>query len=192
MKEKIRLSLISLMTIAAMLLGKDVFSRCLFTEEDKEQAFCDTNLVSSSVPSAPACDGSELTPENEQENADMHGQSTDHELTMHGQCTDHGLTIRDLARIEDTRVAKESREKREGDRENKSFNQRYLDNSGPLVGEAEPSYLPISDKTTDKKPDECFLTAESTWDEYLEKLTLNSQCRGDPCGRPPSTAHSPM
>ena len=151
----------------------DKYSNCLFKEEPGGSL--DLNLHVTNVPSTPAREGSELIPENERENADTHGQSTDHGLTMRGQCTDHGLPMRDLARIEDTRVAKESREKRKGDRENKSFNQRYLDNSGPLVGGAEPSYLPILDKTTDKKPDECFLTAESTWDEYLKNLTLESK-----------------
>ena len=62
----------------------------------------------------------------------------------------------------------------EKEKENKSYSQRYLDNSGPLVGETESNYLSILDKTTDKA-DECFLTAESTWDEYLKNLTLESK-----------------
>ena len=151
----------------------DKYSNCLFKEEPGGSL--DLNLHVTNVPSTPARDGSELIAENEQENADMHGQSTDHGLTMRGQCTDHGLTMHDLARIEDTRVAKESREKREGDKENKRFNLGCLDGSGPLDGAGKDCQPTNQDKTTDKKPDECYLTAESTWEEYLKNLTAESK-----------------
>ena len=158
MKKKIRLSLISLLAIAAMLLGKDVFSRCLFTEEEMSDKIDLGNAA-----------------ETERQEA-VARQAIDRREPVSRQPRD---TQNDQSLIIGTRRVIEG----EKEKENKSYSQRYLDNSGPLVGETESNYLSILDKKTDKA-DECFLTAESTWDEYLKNLTLNSQCRGDPCGRP--------
>ena len=144
----------------------DKYSNCLFKEEPGGSL--DLNLHVTNVPSTPARDGSELIPESEPKNADTHGQSTDHELTMRGQCTDHGLTMRDLARIEDTRVAIESRDKREGD---KRFNLEGKKDSGPLVRETEPEpSLPPYQKT-----ELDVITKERSWEEYLDNLKLDSK-----------------
>ena len=131
----------------------NIYSNSLFKDEEVDTEV--SLICHNSQTSAPACDGSELTPKTAQ-----------NELPTGKPTGSTPIISTRVGDIENMRV---------GDKENKRFSLGWMDGSGPLVRAGEPCQPTNQDKTTDKKPDECFLTAESTWDEYLGKLTLESK-----------------
>ena len=142
----------------------DIYSNCLLKEEPGGSL--DVNLHVTNVPSTPARDGSELIPENEHEKNAIDCQRTVNSLSTDCQCVDNALSTHCLARIEDTRVAIESREKREGD---KRFSQSKEENR-TLLGETESGLLSCSDKKTDFETDKA-----GTFEEYVNGLKLESK-----------------
>ena len=115
-------------------------------------------------------DGSELTPQNEQEKAEIDCQQTVNGTATDCQPVDNALSTHFTAPIISTRVdAKENREKRIGEKENKSFNQSKEENRN-LLGETETGLLSFSDKKTDYETD-----SGGTLEEYVNGLKLESQ-----------------
>ena len=120
-------------------------------------------------------DGAELTPQNEQEKTEIRGQRVDHEMDTEWTRNGHGMDTLGTAPIISTRVdAKENRDKRIGDKENKRFNPDWLVDKGPIKGEIE-ACQPASLDETIGRTDESFLTAESSWKDYLDKLKVDSK-----------------
>ena len=117
-------------------------------------------------------DGSELTPQNEQEKTEIDCQQTANGTATDCKPVDNALSTHFTAPIISTRVdAKENRERRIGDKENKRFNQNQSINKEPIVGNNEPSCLVDCDKTTD-------FTEEiglKSWKDYLDKLKVESK-----------------
>ena len=135
----------------------NIYSNSLFKDEDVDTEV--SLICHNSYTSAPACDGSELTPktaQNELPTGEPTGKPT-------GKPTGSTPIISTrVGDIENMRV---------GDKENKRFSHNQSINKGPLVGQSEPSCLIDCDKKIDFT-DEIGL---KSWKEYLDNLKLESK-----------------
>ena len=135
----------------------NIYSNSLFKDEEVDTEV--SLICHNSQTSAPACDGSELTPktaQNELPTGEPTGEPT-------GKPTGSTPIISTrVGDIENMRV---------GDKENKRFNLEGKKDSGPLVREAqpEPSLPPYQKTELD------VITKERSWDEYLDNLKVDSK-----------------